>query len=86
MLSWPTKERCEVFEASKLYKMHNVLSILIITKAMLRTCACWTGAFNYQRNVCICRSFGIWDNVFCDKVTVSSLGTWTIILEFRPNL
>lgn len=86
MLSWPTKEMCEVFEDSKFYKMNNVLSIVIITKATLRTCACWSDAFNYQRNLCICHSFGIWDNVFCDKVTVSSLKTWTIILEFKPNL
>lgn len=38
MLSWPTKEICEVFEESKFCKMNNVLSFVIITKAMLRTC------------------------------------------------
>lgn len=82
MLSWLAKEICEVFEDSKCYKMNNVLSIVIITKTTLRTCACWSGALSYQRNLCICHSFGVWDSVFCDKVTMSSLKTWTIILEF----
>lgn len=84
MLSWPTKEICEFFEDSKFYKMDNVLSIVIITRAMLRTCAYWSGVFHYH--LCIC-----YDRIHCpifqrNKVTVSSLKTWTIMLEFGPNL
>lgn len=38
MLSWPTKEACEVFEDSEFYKIKNIFSIVIITEVLLRTC------------------------------------------------
>lgn len=86
ILPWLAEEICEDFEDSKFYKMNNVLSIVITTKAVLRTCACSSGAFNYQRNLCIWHCFGVWDNVLCDKSTVASLQSWIISSEFKPNL